>query len=205
MRLKDNDKIRVPISYKAGAILYSASRSITKLDPGTELTVEDMGAKRLFVSSGRALFLVESLPSGSFFEIRTPTTIVKLAGSGISVEIEGRNTIVSCFMGKAYVSGIDADGISLGQTIQIDKDFKSIVGTNEMPSNPIALTMTEEEEWSQFRENLCGHFEQLVKKGLCDKTLNIEQIDSITEQFDREEEEEEIRDDYYEETLDESS
>ena len=157
MILKDNDKIKTAGGSEAEVSLDFTLKNIVKIEANTELTIEDLRLKKLHLAKGKVLAAIESLPQGSSFELRTPTAVAGVAGSGISAETDGKKTNVGCFEDKAYVRGIDEKGMPMAESFIIDEGYGRIVDRFQVPGEPAALTAFEKEQWSQFRENLNEH------------------------------------------------
>ncbi len=164
MLLKENDKIKTFIASEVEIAIDSTLKNIVKLDQNTEISIENIKTKRLSLPDGKIFALIESLPFNSSFEVRTPTAVAGVAGSGMSVGTDGKTTTVSCFEDRAYVRGINVDATTMTQIVIIDKGYKRIIGKFETPSNLLMLTMLDREGWREFRENLRDHLDWLRGK-----------------------------------------
>ncbi len=184
MLLKENDKIKTFIASEAEIALDSTLKNIVKLDQNTEISIEDIKAKKLSMLSGKVFVLVESLPSDSSFEVRTPTAAAGVAGSGMSVGTDGKSTTVSCFEDKAFVRGVNIDGTLMAEIVIIDNGFKRVVGRFEMPGDVMMLTALDRQGWTQFRENLRDHIDRLRNmraQGSRGAAVALEEIQRIQE------------------------
>ncbi len=184
MLLNENDKIKTFIASEAEIALDSTQKNIVKLDQNTEISIEDIKAKKLSMLSGKVFALVESLPSDSSFEVRTPTAVAGVAGSGMSVGTDGKSTTVACFEDKAFVRGINVDGTLMAEIVIIDNGFKRVVGRFEMPGDLMMLTALDRQGWTQFRENLRDHIDWLRSKraeGSRGAAVALEEIQRIQE------------------------
>jgi len=184
MLLNENDKIKTFIASEAEIALDLTLKNIVKLDQNTEINIEDIKAKRLSMLNGSIFALVESLPSDSSFEVRTPTAVAGVAGSGMSVGTDGKSTTVGCFEDKAFVRGINVDGTLMAEIVIIDNGFKRVVGRFEMPGDVMMLTSLDRQGWTQFRENLSDHMDWLRSKraeGSRGAAVALEEIQRIQE------------------------
>ena len=164
MVLQDKDKIKTFVGSEAEIALDSTLKNIIKLEPKTEVTIEDLKNRRLHMPKGKILSLLEALPAGSSFEVRTPTAVAGVAGTGIWVDTDGKKTTVRCHEDKAYVRGINVDGTFMPEILMIDRGYKRIIGRFETPGDIVILTKLEREHWSQFREKLREHLDTLRDK-----------------------------------------
>lgn len=164
MILNDKDKVKAFAAAEAEIALDSTLKNIIKLQQNTQVVIEDSGKQELSMPEGKIFALVESLPSGSSFEVRTPTAVAGVAGSGMSVGTNGSDTTVCCFEDKAYVKGINKDGTPMAEIVIIDNGYKRVIGRFEMPGELLALTSFDRENWQSFRENLREHLDWLRSK-----------------------------------------
>ncbi len=154
MSLGDNDKIKTSIASEVGITLDPTKKNIVTLSQNSEMTVSDIKKKQISLSKGKAFALIEGIDSASLFEVRTPTAIAGVAGSGMSVETDSKKTVVGCFENKAYARGINVNGTPMAEVIIIDNGFKCAIDRFDAPGNLIMLTLLDREGWQQFRENL---------------------------------------------------
>ena len=186
MALQDKDKIKTFVGSEAEIALDSTLKNIIKLEPKTEVTIEDLKNRRLHMPKGKVLSLLEALPAGSSFEVRTPTAVVGVAGTGIWVDTDGKKTTVRCHEDKAYVKGIKVDGTYMPDVLIIDKGYKRIISRFKAPGDLVVLTTFEREHWSQFREKLREHLDTLRDKraeGSRDAALEMFEIHKMRRRF----------------------
>jgi hypothetical protein len=161
MVLNNDDKIKTGYGAEAGILLDSTKKNVVTLSQNSEMVVSDIKKKQLSLTKGKVFALIEGIESASSFQVRTPTAIAGVAGSGMSVETDGKNTTVGCFEDKAYVQGVNVDGIPMAEIVIIDNGFKRVIGRFEMPGDLLILTALDREGWQQFRENLRDHLDWL--------------------------------------------
>jgi hypothetical protein len=187
MSLKENDKIKTGYNAEVGIILDPTKKNIITLSQNSEMSVADARKKQVSLSTGKAFALIEGIESVSSFQVRTPTAVAGVAGSGMSVETDGKNTIVGCFEDRAYVQGVDINGKAMAEIVIIDNGFKRVIGTFEMPGDLLILTDLDREGWQQFRENLREHLDWLRDRraqGSRGAAIALDAIQGIQERFD---------------------
>lgn len=163
MILKDNDKIKTFADSEVEIALDSTLKNIIKLEPNTEITLKALRTKKVYMPEGKVLSIIESLSPDSSFEVRTPTAVAGVAGSGISVETDGKKTEAGCFEDKGYAMGIDRDG-TLMEKVTIDEGFKRIIEQFEIPGRAFPLSVFEKIQWLQFKEDLRTHLDRFKEK-----------------------------------------
>lgn len=169
MILKDNDKIKTFADSEAEIALDPALKNIVKLETETEVVLQSLRTKKVYMPEGKVFSIIESLSPDSSFEVRTPTAVAGVAGSGLSVETDGKRTEAGCFEDKGYVMGIDRDG-TLMEKVMMDEGFKRIIEQFEMPGKAFSLSVFEKIQWSQFKEDLRTHLDRFKEKSKETKT-----------------------------------
>jgi hypothetical protein len=187
MALNENDKIKTGYAAEIGIALDPTKKNIITLSQNSEIGVSDINKNHISLSKGKVFALIEGIESASSFQVRTPTAVAGVAGSGMSVETDGDNTTVGCFEDKAYVQGINVDGKPMAEIVIIDNGFKRVIGRFEMPGDLMILTALDREGWSQFRENLREHLDWLRDRraeGSRGAAIAIDAIERLQERSD---------------------
>ena len=132
-------------------------KNITRIDDRTEIILSEVSPTRLNLMKGGVFSLVEKLDKGSTFEVRTPTAVCGVKGSGMSAKTDGKKkTTVNAFENAAFAKGIRKDGSVIEDNIKVPQGFKTIVTLFEKPTKLIKLTTAEKKFWKFWRMNLAG-------------------------------------------------
>ncbi|MFA5068914.1 MAG: FecR family protein [Candidatus Omnitrophota bacterium] len=162
--LVENDRIRTSVNSEASIALDTSDKNVVTLSQDSEMSIADIREKHLLLHNGKIFALIEGVESASSFQVRTPTAVAGVSGSGMSVESDGNNTTIACFEDMAYVRGVNADGTLMAEIVIIGNGFKRVIGRFEMPGDLIALSNLDRESWSQFRQDLRGYLNWLRDK-----------------------------------------
>jgi hypothetical protein len=187
MVVNDQDKIKTFIASEVEIALDSTLKNIVKIEPDTQITLEEIKEKKLYMPKGKVFSLIEALPPDATFEIMTPTAVAGVRGTGISVDCDGKKTDVKCFEDKAYVKGINLDGSVMDEILFIEPGNKRIIHQYKIPGELIILTAYEREEWFEFRERLKEHIDFLRDKrseGSRGAALELHRIGRMRERFE---------------------
>ena len=187
MLLNDGDKIKTFTASEVEIAIDDTLKNIMRLEANTEVLIEDIRKGKFNMPKGEILALIEGLPDGSVFEVKTPTAVAGVAGSGMSVGTDGTSTTVGCFEDKAYVRGVTVDGKLMLEIVIIEEGYKRVVGRFEIPSDLLLLSIYDREKWSEFRANLRDHLDWLREKraeGSRGAALALEQIQRMQDRFD---------------------
>jgi len=131
---------------------FAAGDNINKaitLKESSQLTISDDSVRSLLLLKGRVFLLVEKMEAGETFEVRTPTAIAGVRGTGWTVESD-QATDVKCFEGEVYVKGVDAQGNAAAQ-----KDVAAGSGVQVKDGavdEPVVLTRKDKKEWNSFKD-----------------------------------------------------
>lgn len=177
--LNDQDKIKTLENSYAEIALDKALKNIVKLEQFSEITIVKIKPAEIELPRGRVLSLLQKLERGSKFEVKTPTAVAGVSGSGMSVETDGATAIVGVFENKAFVQGIDEQGNRMSP-VDIDEGFKRIVERFGMPGELIALTDFERQQWSEWRQEIREHTGTTEGKGP-QETAPTEEIGNLQE------------------------
>lgn len=158
MIIEDGDRIKTFKNSTAEIAIDKDKKNIIKIEQETEMLMEKIKDKRSQLSKGKVLALLEALEPGSDFEVRTPTAVCGVAGSGMFVQTDGNKTTAGCHEDQAYAKGINKDGSFTSKKI-IEEGYKCIIEKFTPPGSLIALTEQEQKQWSEFREAVREHME----------------------------------------------
>ncbi len=184
MAVEEGDRIKTFKFSTAEVALDKDAKNIIGIEQESEFLLEEIAANRHKLFKGKIFALLESLEPGSDFEVRTPTAVCGVAGSGISVDTDGNKTTAGCHEDQAYAKGIKEDG-SLTPGRIIKEGYKCIIKKFEVPGRLIALTKREQREWSGFREGLREHRQWRKGKQRRDSRKIIDRIEKLQDRTDK--------------------
>ena len=124
--IKEGDRIK---TFKFSAVevaLDKDAKNVIRIEQKSEFLLEETAANKHKLFKVKIFALLESLEPGSSFEVRTPTAVCGVAGSGISVDTDGNETTTGCHEDQAYAKGIKEDG-SLTPKKVIKEGHKCII------------------------------------------------------------------------------
>ena len=163
MTLKSGDKIKTGAGSETELALDKKAKTVMRLDKRTEVKLSNVKDKKTEMPKGKILGLAKDLPKGSSFEVRTPTSVAGIRGSGIGVRTDGKRTQVACYEDKAYVRGIKKDGTLTPET-KLEAGTKSTVKKHKAPTTPRAMTANEMRTWQTFNKDIFEHMKEFSKE-----------------------------------------
>jgi hypothetical protein len=82
------------------------------------------------LSDGSVLANFANLTAGSTFNVKTPTAVCGIRGSGMEVDFINYMTVVSAFEHSVYVQGVDSNGDPVGVEVTVPQGWKTQVLVN---------------------------------------------------------------------------
>jgi FecR protein len=162
--------------------------NIIAINENSEITIESLKPGKVYMPRGRVFSLIENLPQLGKFEVRTPTAIAGIRGTGDSVETDGISTKIKCFLGSLWVSGVDSQGNPIGVK-DLLKGSGLDVGSGGIFGDLFDLSSGDYTEWNNFIKKL------LKLKAAYKK--NPSNLDALINQL-KDEYKDDIKDDFFE-------
>jgi len=121
--------------------------NIITIDENTQVKLKNLKPVEIILPRGRVFLLIDDKTSSlKPFEVRTPTAVAGVRGTGESVEFYSEETIIQCFEGKVYVQGLNSEGRKMQtKTLSEGKGIKIVSGGHGR--NPFKITVTAYETW----------------------------------------------------------
>lgn len=92
------------------------SFNVVRLDPGSRLRVRRAAPVRLHLQAGTAACLIDDWDAASTFELRTPTALLGVRGTGWTVEATSSQTLLNTFEGAVWIHGFGPGERALDET-----------------------------------------------------------------------------------------
>jgi hypothetical protein len=124
-------------------------KNILTLKEHSWVKLEDIKPAAIFLPQGRVFALIDDLAKVEKFEIRTPTAVAGVRGTGESVAFDKGLSIVKCFKDTVYVQGLDAQGKSLNERA-LTEGFGVDVDAAGSLGEAFALKDSDMQEWRRF-------------------------------------------------------
>jgi hypothetical protein len=159
------------ISVKLGTELYSGDsvktqrkafveiafdnrrKNIVRIHPDTHIVISLKGNEKIELIDGEVFLLVQKLPRGSRFEIRTPTAVCGARGTGLGTIANKNKTTASSYEHTSYAKGIKKDGTP-GDEKEIPEGFKTEIKKFGFPSKLRKIGGRNYGKWSDWRDNM---------------------------------------------------
>lgn len=176
MELKQGDEIRTGAFSEIEIAFEEEEENIIRIDEEAELTLRELTtdmitggeSTSLGLDLGGVLARLEELPEESEFEVRTPTAVAGVRGTGFRVELVELSpelrTIVTVFDGEVGVKGIDELGRPFGPEIRVTENRRTEVEPYQVPSMPRRAKREDRKEWKVWEEEKEERIEEIREK-----------------------------------------
>jgi len=166
MIIRTQDTVATSVDSRVQIAVDSTMKNILRVGPDTEIVFMDLVAKKIFLPQGEVLSLIEELPAGSLFEIRTPTAVAGVAGTGLAVYAAADKTDVKCFEATVYVKGINPDGSVMAEREIIAEGYKREISRFKRPGMLLTLSDAEIDYWTHFVKNVRKRAQDSIDKSV---------------------------------------
>jgi hypothetical protein len=139
MILQAGDKIKTAGSSSAELSFNEDNTNVVRLNESTNVEVSLSQDEKLAMTEGEIFASISELPSGSAFEIRTPTAVSGARGTDWVTKVTEEGTDVEAVESTPYVRHFEADGSISQQRTSIEPGQMTTVRKFQrpMPSRPI--------------------------------------------------------------------
>ncbi|MDD5583506.1 MAG: FecR family protein [Candidatus Omnitrophica bacterium] len=124
-------------------------KNILTLKENSWVKLEDIKPANISLPQGRVFALIDDIKKVEKFEIRTPTAVAGVRGTGESVEFNGGMSIFKCFADAVYVQGLGAQGQSLNEQSLLE-GFGINVDNAGAFGQAFSLSEGDLQEWRRF-------------------------------------------------------
>ncbi|MDD5195974.1 MAG: FecR domain-containing protein [Candidatus Omnitrophica bacterium] len=136
-------------------VFDEAMKNVLTLKGNSQVKLEDIKPVSVSLPQGKVFALVDDIKAVEKFEIRTPTAVAGVRGTGESVEFNNARSTIKCFRDTVYVQGLDAQGNGIGEAA-LAEGFGFDVVAGGLLGEAFTLSAQDRNEWSRFERNTEG-------------------------------------------------
>ena len=136
-------------------ISFSKDANFVKINENSDVVLlinQDGGSIDLL--NGEALALINKLPQGSTFEMKTPSGVSGARGTGWGAKTDGLRSTFNSFERSIYVKGIDKAGNVMKDELVVREGLRTMVDKFERPERLEKLSSRDMERWSGWKDSL---------------------------------------------------
>jgi len=190
------DKMKTAAKSSAMLVLNGDFKNVVKIQDLTEVVFESLRPVKMYMSLGSVLSKIDNLEKGSTFEIRTPTAVAGVAGTGFKTSYNAKNKRfeVAVHNGKVKVQVPEKTafkntwGLALafaeGYTeYEIPADVKAVL--DEAGLTQKALDALDREEWEQFINDVRELIREYEASGQADRGVLLDKVEDALDDADK--------------------
>jgi len=135
------------------------SKNVLAAKSNTTLELENIsyeGDKSVNLKKGKLLALIEQLDDDSTFEVKTPTAVCGVVGTGFETDVQADQTTLKVYEGKVYLKNTGFSGMIRKESIASAGDIVTIKGSSP-PKKIGTLNQGDIESWQSWKGDLVEH------------------------------------------------
>jgi hypothetical protein len=154
MVLEAGDKIRTESASSAELSFNDENTNLVRLNDDTSVEITLSGDEKLQMSEGEIFSSISALPSGSSFEIRTPTAVSGARGTDWVTKVTEEGTDVEALDSTPYVRHFESDGKLSQQITPINTGQMTTVRKFQKPMSFRPIPAERRQQWQQVKQGV---------------------------------------------------
>lgn len=191
-RLYSGDSIKTGESAWLDIAFDESNKNIVSVRPQSHVVIKLEKHEKIELIDGEVFALVQNLPRGSSFEIRTPTAVCGARGTGWGASSNSGGTTVSAYQADSYVKGLAKDGTPKPDETALMEGYKSVV---QLFGSPSGLKKISEQEYSKWEKWLDDLMQRIYGRRVIMERLitDLEKIEDKQERIEERKDDDRIR------------
>ncbi len=147
----EDSSIEIKFGKDMKNIISAQEDTTLKLD-----AISKSGDKAVALEKGNFLADLAELDSDSRFEVKTPTAVCGVLGTGFETVASQDKTTVKVYDGQVYVKSAGIRGI-IGKEVIVGQGNQTTVHKSDSPQQPVPLNEQDMKKWHNWKEDIAGH------------------------------------------------
>ena len=162
--LEAGDTIKTGDSSSAELSFNDDNSNLVRLEEDTEVSLSLSVDEKLEMTTGEVFSTISNLPSGSAFEIRTPTAVSGARGTDWVTKVTEEGTDVEAIDSQPYVRHFESDGtVSKERTVMAPGQMTT-VHKFEKPSQFRPIAQARRQEYQALKQEVHKHGGEAIQK-----------------------------------------
>lgn len=164
MLLYFGDKIKTHRDSSIELAFDENNENVVRVESDTFVVLMLKENEKMELIQGEVFLTISKLPSGSSFEIRTPTAIAGVRGTDWVTKIEEESTVVEAIDGNPYVKGIEKDGKPMAEETVVLAGHMTKVKKFQKPLKLEKLPFKKQEKWKAVKGEVRKHAKKALQR-----------------------------------------
>lgn len=164
MQLEAGDTLHTSYSGSCELSFNQTNTNILRLEENTSMTLLFSGDEKLQMTQGEIFASISELPSGSAFEIRTPTAVSGARGTDWVTTVSGEDTEIEAIDSTPYVRHFESTGSVSRQEMPVPAGKKTSVRKFQPPEPPRQMAAHRMQKWQGARNIMRQNGQQALMR-----------------------------------------
>jgi hypothetical protein len=151
MLLVSGDTIKTGAGASAILGFDEEDRNIVRVEENTTSVIVLKGDEKIELLQGEVFSIIQSLPTGTSFEVRTPTAVAGARGTEWATRYDGQETQVEAYEDMPFVKMIDEKG-NLGEEMKVVTGYATRVAKFAPPARMSEIPAARRQQWQDQRQ-----------------------------------------------------
>ncbi len=147
----ENSSVEIKFGKDMNNIISARADTSVKLDAITE-----SGDKKITLEKGQFLADLEALDAGSRFEVKTPTAVCGVLGTGFETTATANSTTVKVYDGKVHVKSTGIRAL-ISKPVVVTQGSQVVINKSQAPEQPTPLNEKDMEKWHNWKNDITEH------------------------------------------------
>jgi hypothetical protein len=147
----ENSSVEIKFGKDMKNIISAREDTTIKLDAITE-----GGDKKITLENGKFFADLEALDSGSRFEVRTPTAVCGVLGTGFEAVVNQGSTFVKVYDGLVHVKSAGMRGL-ISKPVIVRQGSQTVIRKHGAPEQPVPLAEKDMQKWHNWKGDITQH------------------------------------------------
>ncbi len=164
MVLTAGDKIKTASGASVELSFNEANTNLVRLDENTSVNISLPGDEKLEMTEGEVFSSISELPTGSAFEIRTPTAVSGARGTDWVTKVTEEGTDVEALESVPYVRHFESSGNLSKQIVTIAAGQMTTVRKFQKPMMLRPVTDMRRQKWQMVKKEVVQRAGEAILK-----------------------------------------
>lgn len=151
MLLVSGDMIKTGVGASAVLGFDEEDKNIVRVEENTTSVILLKGDEKIELLQGEVFSLIQSLPMGTSFEVRTPTAVAGARGTEWATRYDGQETEVEAYDDTPFVKMIDEKG-KFGEEMRVVTGYATRVARFAPPTRMKEIPAARRQQWQDRRQ-----------------------------------------------------
>jgi hypothetical protein len=155
-KISDGDSIKTSKQSNADIRFGKNMNNIVSASEDTSVEfkrIVSSGNKDIKLNHGTLLSDLKELDSDSRFEVKTPTAVCGVLGTGFETQVTDDRTTLKVYEGRVYVKGVGMQSV-FAKEVVVGEGNQTIIEKSKSPQQPVPISADDIARWKEWQGDL---------------------------------------------------